>query len=79
MAERNKYVLNLTKYSHDEQYEKQLTVKYNGIDRVNNNEGYTLLNSLSCCIICNRAKNSLSYGEFIEWVKCLASYRCSLF
>lgn len=37
---------------------------YNGLDRKNNNKGYTIKNSLPCCGICNRTKNNLSYTKF---------------
>lgn len=42
---------------------------YNGIDRINNNLGYTKENSVSCCGICNRAKNNLSLEDFYLWIK----------
>ena len=42
--------------------------KYNGIDRKNNNKGYTKGNSLSCCFICNRAKGNMSYRNFRQWI-----------
>jgi len=42
---------------------------YNGIDRKDNNEGYTLENSVSCCWRCNSAKHATDYEEFKEWVK----------
>lgn len=45
---------------------------YNGIDRVNNSEGYTIDNCLPCCIFCNKAKFTKSYAEFLEWVENLA-------
>lgn len=38
---------------------------YNGIDRKENNTGYTLKNCVPCCGRCNRAKMTLSYGEFL--------------
>lgn len=41
---------------------------YNGIDRVDNLQGYTISNCVPCCIICNRAKRELSYNEFIQWI-----------
>ena len=41
---------------------------YNGIDRKDNNIGYELNNSLPCCKVCNRAKNSMTYIEFIEYL-----------
>lgn len=40
---------------------------YNGIDRINNLEGYILKNVQPCCKICNRAKSSLTIDEFNEW------------
>lgn len=41
----------------------------NGIDRMNNNVGYTNDNSVSCCIFCNRAKNNSTLEEFMLWIK----------
>jgi hypothetical protein len=37
-----------------------------GIDRFDNNLGYTKENSLPCCFRCNRMKGQLTYKEFIE-------------
>lgn len=42
---------------------------YNGIDRKDNSKGYTAYNSLSCCFICNRAKNDMKYEDFLEYLK----------
>ena len=39
----------------------------NGIDRLNNSEGYHTQNAVSCCFICNRAKNRMSAPEFYSW------------
>lgn len=41
---------------------------FNGIDRVNNDQGYTLINCVSCCSTCNYAKAKKSVSEFAEWV-----------
>lgn len=41
---------------------------YNGIDRVNNEEGYTVKNCVSCCKTCNYAKSGMSQDEFIAWI-----------
>jgi hypothetical protein len=41
---------------------------YNGIDRVDNTIGYTHTNCVSCCRICNEAKNNMSQQEFFTWV-----------
>lgn len=42
--------------------------RYNGIDRVNSDDGYTLDNSVSCCSSCNRAKMAMPRGDFLSWV-----------
>ncbi len=41
---------------------------YNGIDRKDNDKGYTIENSVTCCQICNYMKWSLSYKNFINHV-----------
>ena len=41
---------------------------YNGLDRTNPSEGYTLDNITSCCKRCNQAKNDMSETEFIDWI-----------
>lgn len=38
---------------------------YNGVDRLDNTKGYTLENSVACCMLCNRSKNVMSYAEYI--------------
>lgn len=48
---------------------------YNGVDRVNNDVGYTLENSVPCCSVCNFAKGATPYGEFISWVDRLIKHR----
>lgn len=40
-----------------------------GLDRVNNNKGYTRKNTVSCCYICNFAKYYRTPREFIEHCK----------
>jgi hypothetical protein len=41
--------------------------RYNGIDRKDNSKGYTLENSVTCCLNCNYAKGQLSLEEFDQW------------
>ena len=41
---------------------------YNGIDRKDNKEGYTVGNSLPCCAECNLSKGVKSYEEFVAWL-----------
>ncbi len=40
----------------------------NGIDRINNDEGYTASNVCTCCGICNHAKATMTQTQFIEWL-----------
>lgn len=40
----------------------------NGIDRKDNKLGYTTNNSLPCCLVCNRAKSSMSYEDFLKYI-----------
>jgi len=47
---------------------------YNGIDRVKNNQGYTVENSVPCCWICNRMKQALAVEQFIIHVKKIVQY-----
>ena len=37
---------------------------YNGIDRIDNAEGYTEKNSVSCCTRCNYMKSDMTVKEF---------------
>lgn len=39
---------------------------YNGIDRVDNDKGYTLENSVTCCKTCNFMKRAMDQKEFIN-------------
>lgn len=41
----------------------------NGIDRLDNFSGYEYSNVVSCCKICNYAKNTMSYEEFMSWIE----------
>lgn len=45
------------------------TLTYNGIDRIDNSNGYTPDNCVSCCEACNRAKATMSVEEFLGWVR----------
>jgi hypothetical protein len=48
---------------------------YNGIDRFDNNTGYTKKNSRPCCKDCNSAKSSKSSKEFLAWIQRLVDFR----
>jgi 5-methylcytosine-specific restriction endonuclease McrA len=58
-------------------YEKQVVhiLFANGIDRLDNNKNYTLKNCVSCCKICNRAKGTLSVGDFYKWISNFDSFQ----
>ena len=47
----------------------QCVIYYNGIDRIDNTQGYFKDNCVSCCKICNCAKNILSTNAFKKWIK----------
>ncbi len=40
---------------------------YNGIDRVDNAQGYTFENVVTCCKTCNIAKQAMTVPEFLAW------------
>lgn len=40
-----------------------------GIDRLNNNKGYTEFNVMSCCWNCNRMKSDMSIKDFALYMK----------
>jgi len=41
---------------------------YNGLDRMDSDKGYVLGNVTPCCKICNRAKNSMHWVDFMNWI-----------
>lgn len=53
-----------TAYSRNRQY----SVNYNGIDRIDNNLGYVLENCVTACYKCNQAKHMLSLKSFKDWI-----------
>jgi hypothetical protein len=54
-------------------------IAYNGVDRRNNSQGYTLENAHPCCADCNFAKRKRGHAEFITWIyKVARHYRKSL-
>lgn len=43
--------------------------KYNGVDRVDNREGYSVGNCVSCCDICNTSKAELTLEQWTTWLE----------
>lgn len=43
--------------------------RYNGVDRKDNNKGYTRMNCVTCCSECNYKKGAQHIDEFILWIK----------
>ena len=48
---------------------------HNGIDRIDNDKGYTEENCVPCCHICNMAKRNLTLEEFNQWIERLIKFR----
>ena len=44
-------------------------ISYNGLDRIDSTEDYTLDNVVTCCGSCNQLKGSLTLSEFIQKVE----------
>ena len=51
-----------------------VVVKYNGIDRVNSELGYSVNNTVTCCKYCNIAKNIMTKDEFMRFIKRVYEY-----
>ena len=57
----------VSKVERSKKYGNELEKPNNGIDRFDNDVGYTLENSVSCCKDCNYAKHDMSFQAFKEW------------
>lgn len=42
---------------------------YNGIDRIDNQIGYNISNTVTCCKQCNYAKRNMSSSDFYNWIQ----------
>lgn len=69
-----KYKVNTYNYSY--KYETK-SLNYNGIDRLNNDIGYIKTNCVSCCRVCNQAKNTLGEDEFKAWIINVFNHFCN--
>lgn len=54
---------------------KVYKVMANGIDRVDNSQGYTVENCEPCCYRCNSMKSNLSENEFLQHAAKIVAYR----
>jgi len=43
--------------------------KYNGMDRIDSDKGYSIKNVISCCTVCNIAKRDMTQEDFYNWIK----------
>jgi len=69
----NVYLTKAGKYSTKNlEHADKALILFNGIDRKNSSLGYTNDNTVSCCTICNFAKNELPVDKFYEWINRLA-------
>lgn len=59
----------------DEESKNYAIYTYNGIDRIDNNLGYTIDNCVPCCKTCNSAKMDLTILKFLDWVKQIFEYQ----
>ena len=48
--------------------------KFNGLDRVDSDKGYTLDNVVPCCTHCNRAKCDMTVKEFEKHINKIYNY-----
>jgi len=46
----------------------------NGVDRVDNTQGYTIANCVPACSICNIAKSDLTQEEFLNWLERIRNF-----
>lgn len=50
-------------------------LKFNGVDRIDNEKGYTLENCAPCCFQCNKAKGTYTTLEWEEWVSRISAFQ----
>jgi len=56
---------NHSKTTHGIEHSKYI---YNGIDRKDNNKGYTIENCVPCCGICNKMKSTMNIDNFLNQI-----------
>ena len=45
------------------------TIPHNGIDRIDNDKGYTIRNTVPCCKNCNWGKGTKTIHQFKDWIR----------
>ncbi len=50
---------------------------YNGIDRIDNTQGYVAGNVVTCCWMCNHSKGARTVEAFTEWLDRIAAHRAA--
>lgn len=55
-------------------YDELNGIKFNGIDRINSSDGYTIKNSVPCCGMCNQMKMAYDLHDFLEHVKKITNH-----
>jgi 5-methylcytosine-specific restriction endonuclease McrA len=48
---------------------------YNGLDRKDSQKGYTIKNVVPCCGVCNHAKHTMPYKDFLAWLDRIVLFR----
>lgn len=51
-----------------------IIIKNNGIDRLNNNIGYNMINCVTCCKMCNHMKKNYSKDTFLKHIYKIYNY-----
>jgi hypothetical protein len=53
-----------------------LVLNFNGLDRINSENGYYLDNVVTCCKYCNVSKNTMNQSDFREFIIRLYNHYC---
>lgn len=64
----NPYVYRMKKGTISKEWFDKCWYVYNGLDRIDSNKPHSEDNIVTCCILCNQAKNDLSIEEFKKWI-----------
>lgn len=74
---RDQYLANCRREgtSPDLEFAEKKVIEANGLDRVDNMQGYTDANTVPCCVHCNRAKRDHSVEDFLAWVHRLVAHQ----